>query len=84
MLSYEKINFSAFCIREEKFEKNEKKKIKNTMKNPKNQVGKMSEIFQREKRQNFDICPRRTVPFLAQKSNLVNLYTRNLNFKTKS
>ena len=48
MLSYEKINFSAFCIREEKFEKNEKK-IKNTMKNPKNQVGKMSEIFQREK-----------------------------------
>ena len=48
MLSYEKINFSAFCIREEKFEKNEKK-IKNTMKIQKIKWEKCQKFFKGKK-----------------------------------
>ena len=52
------------------------------MKNPKNQVGKMSEIFQREKRQNFDICPRRTVTFLP-KNPILQISTAKLENQLK-
>ena len=48
MLSYEKINFSAFCIREEKFEK-----WKKLMKNPKKSSGKNVRNFTKGKKEIF-------------------------------